>query len=189
MLERRNGGPKTLPIIPIHPSVARADSSIPESWATPNAACAERRNPDLWTALFQQESIPSCSSTHFVLDRDKKNSSHNQAFCLGCIRHFRQVHGFQDPPNETDVTLLARMKNDNAVFTQATQHVRGVKKSMLGHLIGRDACPHVSAETKRKARDLKNGTAPAAESDTDDESNPQSASKKRKAVFRNVEKA
>ncbi|KAJ7917761.1 ribonuclease H-like domain-containing protein [Mycena leptocephala] len=85
--------------------------------------------------------------------------------------------------------IFGGMKNDKAAFSQAlgaTQHVRGVKKSVLAHLIGRNACPHVSAETKRKARD---STAPAAESDADDESDPQRASKKRKAVFRNVEKA
>ncbi|KAJ7237891.1 ribonuclease H-like domain-containing protein [Mycena haematopus] len=128
----------------------------------------------------------------FFYPGGKQNSSHNAAYCLGCIRHARQVHGFQDPPNETDTTLLERIRTDTAAFSQAldsTDHVRGVKKSMLAHLIGRDPCPHISAETKKKAKALKNSTPLAADSDADNDSDPQPAPKKRKAVFRNVEKA
>ncbi|KAF7368096.1 DUF659 domain-containing protein [Mycena sanguinolenta] len=128
----------------------------------------------------------------FFYQGEKQNSAHSQAYCLGCIRHFRRVNGFQDPPNETDSTLLARIQDDTEQFSQALQsvdHVRGVKKSMLAHLIGRSACPHASAEAKKKAKAI-NGTKPAAaDSDADDESDPGPPSKKRKAVFRNVNKA
>jgi hypothetical protein len=76
----------------------------------------------------------------------KQNTSHYQAFCLGCIRHFRQIQGFQDPPNETDLTLLARIRNDKAAFSQGVSvglFERILEALILKYLSARrhPACP------------------------------------------------
>ncbi|KAJ6543742.1 hypothetical protein DFH09DRAFT_1088606 [Mycena vulgaris] len=123
----------------------------------------------------------------------KQNSAHSEAYCLGCIRHFRQVQGIQDPPNDTD-SGLGRLQWEEDSFAQArvsAGHVRGVKESMIAHLIGSRPCPHASATAKSTAKKIKTGKgkAPAPDSDADDESDPQPASKKRKAIFRSVDKA
>ncbi|KAJ7017116.1 hypothetical protein C8F04DRAFT_1338304 [Mycena alexandri] len=69
-----------------------------------------------------------------------KNKSQHEAYCLGCIRHHRQV---QNPPNDTDAALKARLEAlpyNDAGFAQARAamggHVRGEKSAMIAHIIG-----------------------------------------------------
>ncbi|KAJ7903186.1 ribonuclease H-like domain-containing protein [Mycena leptocephala] len=124
----------------------------------------------------------------------KQNSSHHQAHCLGCIRHFRQGLGAQDPPNETDANLKARLLWDEHIFVQARAtagHVLGEKNAMIAHLIGHAPCPHASARATKIAKEIKKGKKPAAESDSESAEDEEEVrpSKKRKQVFRNVEKA
>ncbi|KAJ7931944.1 hypothetical protein B0H13DRAFT_1857362 [Mycena leptocephala] len=124
----------------------------------------------------------------------KQNSSHNQAHCLGCIRHFRQGLGAQDPPNDTDANLKLRLQWDEQIFVQARAaagHVLGEKSAMIAHLIGRTRCPHASARATKIAKEIKKGKKQAAESDSESMEDEEEVrpTKKRKQVFRNVEKA
>jgi hypothetical protein len=70
-------------------------------------------------------------------------------------------------------------------------HVLGEKNAMIAHLIGRAPCPHASARATKIAKEIKKGKKPAAESDSESAEDEEEVrpSKKRKQVFRNVEKA
>ncbi|KAJ7255617.1 hypothetical protein C8J57DRAFT_1236060 [Mycena rebaudengoi] len=144
-------------------------------------------HPSLFLASEGPPNRPGTSSMppkegalwEFFFKGPKQNASMNEAYCLGCIRHYRRV---EDPPNDTDLALKDRLKWEEAAFTAAREeagHVCGEKSAMIAHLIGRKP----SAQIK--------GSAPptAAVDSTDDESDTAPTSKKRKKLFRNVEKA
>ncbi|KAJ7028223.1 ribonuclease H-like domain-containing protein [Mycena alexandri] len=119
-----------------------------------------------------------------------KNKSQHEAYCLGCIRHHRQV---QNPPNDTDAALKARLEAlpyNDAGFAQARAamggHVRGEKSAMIAHIIGSNPCPYTSAKAKKTATTLKNkGKAAAAASDSEEDEEP---NPKRRKLFQAVEK-
>ncbi|KAJ7437344.1 ribonuclease H-like domain-containing protein, partial [Mycena latifolia] len=121
----------------------------------------------------------------FFFTGPKQNSAQYKAYCLGCIRHHRQV---QNPPNDSDAALAARLVW--AIKSAGrTACVRGEKSAMIAHLIGTKACLHASSKARRVAKELRDGKGKKVESDesdADDESDPQP--KKRKKIFRDVEK-
>ncbi|KAJ7113553.1 ribonuclease H-like domain-containing protein [Mycena epipterygia] len=125
----------------------------------------------------------------FFLPGPSRNTSHNDAYCLGCIRHHRQV---PNPPNDTD-TAFKKQLTWAIASAGKTACVNGVKSSMIAHLIGAKPCPRASDRARKKATELKKGKKRAkesdAESDADNESDSAPPSKKLKKVFRNVEKA
>ncbi|KAJ6481303.1 ribonuclease H-like domain-containing protein [Mycena vitilis] len=128
----------------------------------------------------------------FFYPGEKQNTAHYRAICLGCIRHHRQA---QNPPNDTDAALKARLVWGEATFTAARAvvgSVSGVKSSMLAHLVGASACEYASSQAKKKAVQIKAGKAVVESSsdiDGDDESDSQPKSKKRKKIFLDVSKA
>ncbi|KAJ7245930.1 hypothetical protein B0H12DRAFT_1073385 [Mycena haematopus] len=130
---------------------------------------------------------------NWFFEGNKQNTTHFQAHCLGCLRNARQADGIQDPPNDTDAALKGRLLQLDfgaPAFVQIRAnagHVLGEKSAMIAHLIGgKVACPYASDAAKQAAKALKKGKSTAAASDSEEE-HPRH--KKRKKVFRDVDKA
>ncbi|KAJ7229731.1 hypothetical protein C8J57DRAFT_1251764 [Mycena rebaudengoi] len=107
----------------------------------------------------------------FFFKGSKQNASINEAYCLGCICHYRCV---KDSPNDTDLALKDRLKWEEAAFTAACEE--------SGNVLGENS--------QRKAEQIKGSTPPTTSVDsTDDKSDTAPTSEKRKMLFCNGKKA
>ncbi|KAE9401773.1 hypothetical protein BT96DRAFT_991774 [Gymnopus androsaceus JB14] len=81
----------------------------------------------------------------------KENSSHHQAFCLGCIRNQLDIAQLND---KDTLGLADEITFKNACATVGS--ILGEKKAMVAHILGGErSCVHASSEATEKAKELK----------------------------------
>ncbi|KAJ7339927.1 ribonuclease H-like domain-containing protein [Mycena albidolilacea] len=113
----------------------------------------------------------------------KQNTAHYRAYCLFCVRHHL---GPTHPMNSPGATILPDDHPDLAAARELAGWVLGKKEAMIAHFVGNTLCPYASTDAKKLAKEVKSGTQ-AVEDDSDASDNGH-VGKKRKKIFREVEK-